>query len=394
MFPYCDLVTAGANPNSLPSMDAMRERAQVLANGVDEEALVRDPLEVTLERLVSQGAPRLVVFDVADRYAEPKGGANLSLTYPMSGSIGAVMDASRIPMTSTESGSSGSVTVNVTVADPARQDFEEVVERMIGEVDRLIRASVDVANERLSREQEAFAEAAKEVLEPRWKLARKLRGALERIDIPLGPRRTPLISVPVRPGPLSLRVIEQAAKAGAPQYMLADDVAESVVSTIASFGTALERLPATAAKLVGQEEETLRDVLLFVLNANFEGRATGETFISKGKADLLLRWEDRDAFVGECKIWKGKKALIEGLDQLLNRYVLWRQTRIALVVFIRNPKDATRIIDTARAAIIDHPSVEKELVTGEPARRTDYEVLASGDERRPARLTFLPVVIA
>jgi hypothetical protein len=70
-----------------------------------------------------------------------------------------------------------------------------------------------------------------------------------------------------------------------------------------SFTSALERLAETANKLAGENEETIRDLLLFILNSNYQGAATGETFIGHGKSDVLLRWHDRDAFIGECKYW-------------------------------------------------------------------------------------------
>lgn len=386
--------TAADAPGS-PELDSVRGRARELAESVEEDVLAREPLEVTLERLVIQGAPQPLVLDVSDRYYESRGNS-FTISYPFVGPTDPILRRSTLFRTGGSHGSQSYVTARFDVheqaTDPDR--FEEELADLLNRCDEQILHDVQVANEDLTRQQEAFTLAARKVLTPRWRMVRTVRGAMERLDIPLGPRTNPLVHIPVRPTQLSQTVIEQAAEAGAPQYALADDLAESVISTIASFGLALERLPVTAAKLVGEHEESLRDVLLFVLNANFQGQVTGETFISKGKADLLLRWKDRDAFVGECKIWKGPKALSEGLDQLLDRYTLWRQTRIALVVFIRAPRDATAIIEHARQVIVDHPRVRRELDTTEPAHRSDYEVLGSGDEKRLVRLTLLPVVIS
>ena len=48
-----------------------------------------------------------------------------------------------------------------------------------------------------------------------------------------------------------------------------------------------------------------RDMLLFILNAQWGGAVTAETFFKEGKTDILLRWEEANAFIGECEMWKG-----------------------------------------------------------------------------------------
>jgi len=43
-------------------------------------------------------------------------------------------------------------------------------------------------------------------------------------------------------------------------------------------------------------------VLLVNLNAVFEGQVGGEVFNHRGKTDILIRVQDNNVFVGECKI--------------------------------------------------------------------------------------------
>ena len=50
------------------------------------------------------------------------------------------------------------------------------------------------------------------------------------------------------------------------------------------------------------DEETIRDLLLALLNAQFEGAAAGEVFNAAGKTDILIRAGDRNVFIAECKI--------------------------------------------------------------------------------------------
>ena len=74
------------------------------------------------------------------------------------------------------------------------------------------------------------------------------------------------------------------------------------------------------------DEEALRQHFLVQLNAQFEGKATGETFNMGGKTDILLREADRNAFIAECKFWKGPKGFGEAIDQLLG-YASWRDSK-------------------------------------------------------------------
>ena len=62
-------------------------------------------------------------------------------------------------------------------------------------------------------------------------------------------------------------------------------------------------------------------------------------------------------FVGECKVWKGEKALLETVDQLLG-YVTWRDTKTALLVFNRN-SGFSGVLETIREAIPKHGSFKR-----------------------------------
>ena len=71
---------------------------------------------------------------------------------------------------------------------------------------------------------------------------------------------------------------------------------------------------------------------LIQLNGHYEGLATGETFNSLGRTDILIRVDDRNVFIAECKFWRGPKVFSDTVDQLLG-YVTWRDTKCALVIF-------------------------------------------------------------
>ena len=101
---------------------------------------------------------------------------------------------------------------------------------------------------------------------------------------------------------------------------------------------AMERTPSVAS---GKDEEELRDQILVQLNGTFEGGATGETFVQKGKTDILVKDGERHIFVGECKWWSGAKACGDAIDQLLS-YLPWRDEKAALILFI-DRKDASAV---------------------------------------------------
>ncbi|WP_203758340.1 hypothetical protein [Cellulomonas chitinilytica] len=359
--------------------DALHE-----ARKISEETLAEEPLDALLQALLDQHGPRLVEVAFDRRYSPPRQG-HIALRYPATGDVG------RLGHGYLSSGDQHELSFTLTPKPGAVLTAADL-QSGIDAIESRLREQQDEANEAIAREQIEFAEAVREKLEPRWQMTRMLRGALAELAIPLAPTPGPAL-VPVHARHLSLTAVTAAAGDGTPEWALEERLADGVVATIGAFGRSLERSPAAASRLVGGDEETLRDVLLCVLNGSYEGLVTGETFIGDGKSDLLLRWRDRDAFVGECKMWSGSKALEAGVEQLLSRYTLWRQARVALVVFFDQPSDATTLIERACTAIREHPRTRRVIDESEPARRSDYEVSGSGDERRPARLTFLPVVL-
>ncbi len=206
------------------------------------------------------------------------------------------------------------------------------------------------------------------------------------LDIPLAPADSSRqIHVPV--ARKTLRV-ERATSGPREEPRLADAIYEDVVQTISSLARAMERLPLTAARF---DEEELRDLVLFVLNSNYEGAARGEVFNGKGKTDILLTWKDRNAFIGECKVWGGPAKFSDAIDQLLG-YVVWRDTKAALLLFIRRG-EPTRTIEKADAAIRAHPSFRSAGTPHDPDMRRDYLMTAKDDPERFIKLALLPVVL-
>lgn len=169
----------------------------------------------------------------------------------------------------------------------------------------------------------------------------------------------------------------------APEPALSDPDYEEALRVLISSRNALERNPSTVARL---NEEQIRTVLLIGLNTQFEGNVGGEVFNGAGKTDILVRVNDRNIFIGECKIWKGPKTVTDALDQLLT-YLVWRDTKAALLIFIRSGDVAT-INDKAIAAIRAHPNFKRPGARADDDRH-DFVLRANSDSDREIKLALL-----
>jgi len=89
---------------------------------------------------------------------------------------------------------------------------------------------------------------------------------------------------------------------------------EDIIDALKNMAYVIERSPSA---FINMGEEDLRHHFLLPLNAMYEGLATGETFNYCGKTDILLRYDGRNAFVAECKFWKGPKTITDTITQLL-----------------------------------------------------------------------------
>ena len=114
-----------------------------------------------------------------------------------------------------------------------------------------------------------------------------------------------------------------------PEYTISNEDYENILKVIRHEGCSYERTPEPFAK---HDEEELRDILMSHLNGHYYGLANGEAFRKKGKTDICIEFENRAAFVAECKLWKGDQKISEAVDQLLG-YLTWRDCKTALVVF-------------------------------------------------------------
>jgi len=202
-----------------------------------------------------------------------------------------------------------------------------------GQIEGIANQAFDVRKEQLLKKNDLMSSLGVPV--------RKAVDTPETFSVPT--KRTKVISTKSKPV-----VAEKGYK---PEPALDDSIYQQILSIIHDVGKQFERLPSTYS---GKEEEHLRDHMLLILEPNFEGSATGETFNKSGKTDILLRHEGNNVFIAELKYWRGKKSFLDTISQLLG-YLTWRDSKAAVVMFVKN-KEFSSVLETVKEATLEHPN--------------------------------------
>ena len=262
------------------------------------------------------------------------------------------------------------------------QSIQQRIDRMVMSVERYlnhIRQDCEGWNSQLPRVATECVQARKRRLLEQSSLLEQLGIPLKRrgdtphsISIPVNRRRRPSARVPATP-----------SKAFQPEPAIIEDDYVYILRIISNLATSIERSPSTFARL---PEEHLRDHILVSLNGHFDGGATGETFNSEGKTDILIREKDENVFIAECKFWSGQANLHEAIDQLLG-YVTWRDTKTALIVFSKN-RDFTGVLKKISECVPNHPNYKREAEQG---GETQFRFVfgQKNDESRDVHLSVL-----
>jgi hypothetical protein len=161
------------------------------------------------------------------------------------------------------------------------------------------------------------------------------------------------------------------------EYGINDADYEHILAVIRHEGATFESTPKTYKDM---GETDLRNILLAHLNGHYKGSATGETFRGEGKTDIRIEFENRAAFVAECKIWRGPKELIDAVGQMLG-YLTWRDYKCALVVFNKENAGFTEIQDKVPNLIKGLKNFQKQI-SNQPAGEWRFVVTSSDDESK------------
>ena len=181
-----------------------------------------------------------------------------------------------------------------------------------------------------------------------------------------------------RPAP-SLPQTRADDKAPTLEPVLEEKVFAHILGVIRMQTRQMEQSPGTYAQM---GEEDRRQTLVATLNTHYAGRAHAEAFNNQGKTDILIRYEDKNLFICECKFWEGPGGFTKTIDQLF-RYVGWRDAKLAVVMFVRE-KGLTAILKKAKQALGAHPQFVAWNDADEAELRTTMHW--PGDEERLANL--------
>jgi hypothetical protein len=420
------MVYSGSNEHELFGGGSLREwlasrrqRALQLAHKVDPELVLNAPPEQLAEEIIadySTGQPKLdldgVRQDISDQEIDVSGdpmraiawdhrpllipGSRLTFFVPYSGPEEVLRLVPRARTTASIKGRvlHGEIAVSVTIpADQVKANGGKAADHLHGQLD-LIATHLARASQEIDSSNDELKVSVLRAVETRRRKVLADRNLQAAIGVPLRRDETIARSYVVEPvtrkARSRLRIDRGPASSPPfkPEPRMSNERFEQVVEDIGSMTRSFERLSITHADL---REERLRDQILAMLSASYHS-ATGETFSKRGKTDIYLPFEDGGAvFLAECKWWEGGKKFSElALPQLLDNYVVWRDTHAAMILFIKN-KDASSVIAKAEEAVRAHTRFLRE---DDPVAGHSVFVLhRDGDTDREIRLALITAVI-
>lgn len=282
----------------------------------------------------------------------------------------------------------GRITVE-SVRPGVDQKPEQIKADLQGQIEK-IRKMAEYANADVQTHNQGVEATVRRLVEQRQERVRKRRDLAGALGFPLTRRQNAPQPVPLERKRIgTARQHQRLTSPYKDEPALTDAQYEDAIAVVKSTLLAMERTPSVAS---GKSEEELRDQILVQLNGTFTGGATGETFVQKGKTDILVKVDERHVFVGECKWWSGSKACSEAVDQLLG-YMPWRNEKAALILFI-NRKDATAVIRKADEALRAHAAFKRVgAKTSQSGARLNYVLGHPDDPDREIQLAALFAVL-
>jgi hypothetical protein len=222
----------------------------------------------------------------------------------------------------------------------------------------------------------------KEVLQLKRQQAETAVGAVSALGIPMKRRDKPLTyTVPTQRRQSPKNRPKVYTELYEPEPTLGEAEYQYILEVMKGMSIVIERSPSSFSTL---DEEAIRTHFLLQLNGHYEGNASGETFNASGKTDILIRVENKNIFIAECKFWHGTKAFNEAVDQLLG-YLSWRDTKCALLIFNRT-KDSSGVRKKMHDAM-EQRSEYRRTVSNDPHQDSRYIFVKESDPGREIIIT-------
>jgi hypothetical protein len=222
----------------------------------------------------------------------------------------------------------------------------------------------------------------RETLARKKTLAQSAVGAVTALGIPIKRKDTePTFTIPAKRRERPAKRPTVATGKYEPEPVLDEKEYQHILEVLRSMSLVIERSPSSFASL---DEEAIRDHFLLQLNGHYEGTATGETFNASGKTDILIRVDNKNVFIAECKFWRGPKAFDEAIDQLLS-YLTWRDSKCALLVFNKT-KDSSAVRQKMHE-VMESRSQHRKTVPHPPDGDSRYILVKESDPGREISVT-------
>ncbi len=340
------------NTSESDLLDYFEEKFKVEVPRLLEEHITTDQQESQVE--VSQEFNRFISDESGPFYVP---GTKVSFFVPFEGDpmLFRCQSSSMISFNPPRADIRGNeLVVTFTVANHDAQAIKTQFNGTLSQIKELLTATASDAgiyNGELRKKAEVAVERRKQkLLKDQGLVAdlgyplRKREGAPTTYAVPVTPKKVVPIMPPASTAPYK------------PEPTLEWGEYENILSIITSMVKVMERSPKSFTTM---REEDIRQHFLVQLNGQYQGKATGETFNESGKTDILIREEDKNIFIAECKFWEGQESFLKALSQLLG-YTSWRDTKIALLIFNRN-KNLSDVLARIPDIVKQHPNFKKQL---------------------------------
>lgn len=186
-------------------------------------------------------------------------------------------------------------------------------------------------------------QAIERIFDKKYNLDKEKDNFLSKIGIKVNPQTEDLYETkPISPSIIPKVNVENKTKTEI--ETLSNVLYSDIIRIINIVGEAMERKPSL---YVNKDEEHLRDVFLLFLETRYDNVAgVGEAFNKKGSTDILLKDSKKrgNLFIAEMKFWGGEKTFNDAIEQLFDNYITWRDTKTALVFFVKE-KNISAIIE-------------------------------------------------
>lgn len=225
-----------------------------------------------------------------------------------------------------------------------RENSNEIVQKGFQqEIDTYFK-TIETINKEVKNYNNGLPNIVEKYLETRLQKANDYLEMRERLELPLkinanAPNTKPIV---LKKAKKKKEVSFPNRKEPEKNYEISDTHYENIKSIISLACISMEKTARTFNKLL---EEELRDVILSNLNSHYQGTASGETFNKIGKTDIYIPFENKAAYIAECKVWHGSKKFSEAIDQLCG-YTTWRETKTSLIIFNKENKDFGALLDS------------------------------------------------